>query len=76
MSAPSAAARWSPQALARFGVRALRITASSVALVELLRQQWLAGALFGLAWLLVVQGERRLPQEPPAPSPLSPGGGG
>jgi hypothetical protein len=38
----------------RFAARALRICSSTVAVVALLRQQWLAGTLFGLAWLLIV----------------------
>jgi hypothetical protein len=37
--------------LLRFGLRALRISASSVALVALLRQQWLTGLACSLAWL-------------------------
>lgn len=64
MPLPSPSPRWSPQALTRFGVRALRIAASTVALVELLRQQWLTGALFAAGWLLVIRAERLLPAAP------------
>jgi len=54
--------------LLRFGVRALRVTASTVAVVALLRQQWLAGALFSLAWLLIQAAPQVFPQlEPMAP---------
>jgi len=40
-------------------LRCLRIGASTIALVELLRSEWLAGGLSSLAWLLFVQVERR-----------------
>nr|WP_041427042.1 hypothetical protein [Synechococcus sp. CC9311] len=43
----------------RFGLRALRIAASTLALVALLRSNWAAGAGASLAWLLFVQVERR-----------------
>jgi hypothetical protein len=39
----------------------LRITASTAALVELLRSDWFGGAAAAGAWLLFVQVERRLP---------------
>ncbi len=48
------------QALGRFGLRALRITASTATLVELLRQEWGVGLSAALAWLLFLQVERRL----------------
>lgn len=48
--------------LLRFAVRGLRITASTVALVALLRQQWLAGAVFSLTWLLILAAPRVIPQ--------------
>ena len=48
------------QALGRFGLRALRITASTATLVELLRQEWGVGVSAALAWLLFLQVERRL----------------
>ena len=57
--------RWTK--LARMGVTALRIAASTAALVELLRSHWVTGISCSLAWLLVVQVERRwLPAAPPA----------
>ena len=52
------------QSLGRFGLRALRIAASTLSIVELLRSDW-TGA--GLAWLVFLQVERRL--TPGAPKP-------
>ena len=49
------------QAFGRFGLRALRISASTVSLVELLRSEWIGGAAAAGAWLLFVQVERRWP---------------
>ena len=51
---------------ARFGLRALRIGASTVAIIELLRSDWIGGVSASLAWLLFVQVERRwsLAQKP------------
>ena len=46
-------------ALMNFLLRGLRIGASTVAIVELLRSDWLGGGLASLAWLLFVQVERR-----------------
>ena len=46
-------------ALMDFLLRGLRIGASTVAIVELLRSDWLGGGLTSLAWLLFVQVERR-----------------
>ena len=43
----------------RFGLRALRIGASTLALVALLRSEWAAGAGAAFAWFLFVQVERR-----------------
>ena len=40
-------------------LRGLRIGASTIAIVELLRSDWLSGGLSSLAWLLFVQVERR-----------------
>ena len=54
--------------LLRFGVRLLRVTASTVAVVALLRQQWLAGGLFSLAWLLILGAPLVFPQLDPAAS--------
>jgi hypothetical protein len=47
--------------LGRFGLRALRITASTVSILELLRSDLAGGLTAGLAWLVFVQVERRLP---------------
>ena len=49
------------QAFGRFGLRALRIAASTVSLVELLRSEWIGGAAAAGAWFLFVQVERRWP---------------
>ncbi|WP_370586754.1 hypothetical protein [Synechococcus sp. PROS-9-1] len=43
----------------RFGLRALRIGASTLALIALLRSEWMAGAGATLAWFLFIQVERR-----------------
>tara|TARA_B100001939_G_C16840976_1_gene573086 strand:+ start:123 stop:365 length:243 start_codon:yes stop_codon:yes gene_type:complete len=40
-------------------LRGLRIGASTIAIVELLRSDWLGGGLASLAWLIFVQVERR-----------------
>jgi len=39
-------------------LRVLRIAASTVAIVELLRNQWTGGVLAAMAWLLFTQVER------------------
>lgn len=46
--------QWQPLVLA-----GLRIAASTIALVELLRSDWAGGVSASLAWLLFVQVERR-----------------
>ncbi|MCB4406560.1 hypothetical protein [Synechococcus sp. MU1642] len=47
-------------------LRGLRIGASTLALVELLRSDWSGGCLASLAWLVFVQVERRrAPLKPP-----------
>jgi hypothetical protein len=46
--------------MARFGLRALRIAASTVSLIELLRSEWSGGIAAGVAWLVFVQVERRV----------------
>jgi hypothetical protein len=51
--------------LGRFLLRGLRIGASTVSIVELLRSDWTGGISAGVAWLVFLQVERRLP-------PLSP----
>lgn len=48
-------------ALGRFAVRAVRVSASTVAVVALLRQQWLTGACFSLAWVLILAAPRVFP---------------
>ena len=55
------------QQLGRFGLRALRIAASTVSLIELLRSEWSGGIAAGVAWLVFVQVERRVypPDKPP-----------
>ena len=40
-------------------LRGLRIGASTVAIVELLRSDWLGGGLASLAWVVFFQVERR-----------------
>ena len=39
-------------------VRVLRIAASTVAFVELLRSDWIGGALAAIAWIVISQVER------------------
>ena len=48
------------QNLGRFGLRALRIAASTLSVVELLRSDWVGGVTGGLAWFVFLQVERRL----------------
>jgi hypothetical protein len=53
--------------LGRFLLRGLRIGASTISIVELLRSDWTGGISAGVAWLLFLQVEKRLPpvtQEP------------
>ncbi len=59
--------RESLEMLGRFLLRGLRIGASTVAVVELLRNDWTGGLSAGVAWLLVLQVERRLPPLSPDP---------
>jgi hypothetical protein len=47
--------------IGRFGIRALRIVASTIAIVAAVRGDWGTGVSGGLAWLLFVQVERNLP---------------
>jgi hypothetical protein len=56
--------------LGRFGLRALRIIASTVSILELLRSDLAGGLTAGLAWLVFVQVQRRLPPDP-CPDPGS-----
>ncbi|CAK6690318.1 hypothetical protein [Synechococcus sp. CBW1107] len=53
-----------PDKLGRFALRGLRIGASTVSILELLRSDWTGGFTAGVAWLVFLQVERRLP--PPA----------
>jgi hypothetical protein len=53
--------------LGRFLLRGLRIGASTVSIVELLRNDWTGGVSAGLAWLVFLQVERRLPPVNPGP---------
>lgn len=50
--------RWQP--FGRFLLRGLRIGASTLSIVELLRSDWSAGVAAAAAWLLFLQVERRL----------------
>jgi hypothetical protein len=45
----------------------LRIGASTVSIVELLRNDWTGGISAGVAWLVFLQVERRLPLLSPEP---------
>ncbi len=53
--------------LGRFLLRGLGIGASSVSVVELLRNDWTGGISAGVAWLVFLQVERRLPPLTPEP---------
>jgi len=53
--------------LGRFLLRGLRIGASTVSIVELLRNDWIDGLSAGVAWLVFLQVERRL--QPLSPDP-------
>ncbi|MEB3201329.1 MAG: hypothetical protein VKK05_00770 [Synechococcus sp.] len=46
--------------IGRFVLRGLRIGASTMAVLELLRQDWPGGITAALAWLTFLQVERRL----------------
>ena len=58
MSEPSGQERL--QQLGRFGLSALRVAASTVSLIELLRSEWTGGIAAGVAWLVFIQVERRV----------------
>jgi hypothetical protein len=53
--------------LGRFLLRGLRIGASTVSTVELLRNDWIGGLSAGVAWLVFLQVARRLPPLSPEP---------
>jgi hypothetical protein len=48
-------------ALIRFAVRAVRVSASTIAVVALLRQEWVAAGAFAVAWLLILGAPRLFP---------------
>lgn len=50
-------------------LRGLRIGASTVSIVELLRNDWTSGISAGVAWLVFLQVERRLPPLSSDPEP-------
>jgi hypothetical protein len=57
-------------ALIRFAVRAVRVTASTIAVVALLRQEWVAAGAFAVAWLLILGAPRLFPLlQDPAEAP-------
>tara|TARA_Y100001978_G_C23419089_1_gene302896 strand:+ start:382 stop:585 length:204 start_codon:yes stop_codon:yes gene_type:complete len=45
---------------ARFSVRALAISASTLALFDFLKEDYQAGGLLALGWLTIVIGEKRM----------------
>jgi predicted DNA repair protein MutK len=53
--------------LGRFLLRGLRIGASTVSIVELLRNDWIGGLGAGVSWLVFLKVERRLPPLSPEP---------
>ena len=53
--------------LGRFLLRGLSIGASTVAVVELLRNDWTGSISAGVAWLVFLRVERRLPPLSPEP---------
>ena len=55
-----------PPALMDLLLRGLRIGASTIAIVELLRSDWVGGGLASLAWLMFVVVERRRTDRDPA----------
>lgn len=59
--APPPAVRDRLRGLARFGVRALRVSASTIAVVALLRQNWIPAIAFAIVWVLILQAPRLFP---------------
>ena len=45
---------------ARFGLRALAVTASTVVILDIIKQQWIPAASCTLAWMLIAWVERDL----------------
>jgi hypothetical protein len=57
-------------ALIRFAVRAVRVSASTIAVVALLRQEWVAAGAFAVAWFLILGAPRLFPLlQDPAEAP-------
>ena len=57
-------------ALIRFAVRAVSVTASTITVVALLRQEWVAAAAFACVWLLILGAPRLFPLlQDPAEAP-------
>ncbi len=50
-----------PLTLLRFGVRALRVTASTVALVAGVQRHWIPALAFAVVWLLILGAPRLFP---------------
>ena len=48
------------QRFARFGLRALAITASTVAIVDLIKAQWIPAISCTIAWMILIWVERDL----------------
>ena len=48
--------------LGRFLLRGLRIGASTISIIELLRNDWTGGISAGVAWLVFLQVEQHLPR--------------
>jgi hypothetical protein len=46
--------------LLRLAAQAVRVTASTIAVVALLRQQWVAAGAFAIVWLLILAAPRVL----------------
>jgi predicted DNA repair protein MutK len=61
LAQPMTENRQSLEKLGRFLLRGLRIGASTVSIVELLRNDWIGGISAGVAWLVFLLVERRLP---------------
>jgi predicted DNA repair protein MutK len=61
LAQPMTENRQALEKLGRFLLRGLRIGASTVSIVELLRNDWTGGISAGVAWLVFLQVERRLP---------------
>ena len=49
--------------LGAFAIRALRITASTITFIELIKSDWYGGCISASAWILFIIVERRLPRD-------------